>query len=300
MTPTPLSPLLFEWDVFAQMMRWCVLIDKQCNVLCYNNAFTQRFGTPDTGVSLLLHTKAQGRFYTLIRTCQDKQKWIGEEVPMPLFKGEGEVEPVWAALYPLHNDMTLISMHSTRYMRQIELAHMHRIRASTDDRLWLLDSSGRLVWARVESDYQARINQYLGQHVSDLVVAADRGTVASVMAAAHKNPGHVKVITVTAIENMDTVTADISYLPGGIYGGRYYIASRSGLPRAQRIMGRIKEAYQVTSNTDAAERLDVTPSLVSRYRNADEVPEGWLFKCHRDTGVSLDWLYTGIGSKHIW
>ena len=269
-------------------------------MLRFNEAFAQRFGTPDKGASLLQHTKAQGRFYTLIRDCQDKQKWIGEEIPMPLSKGDGEVEPVWAALYPAHDGMTLISMHSTRYMRQIELAYMHRIRAATDDRLWLLDSSGRLIWARVENDYQTKINQYLGQHVSDLVVPSDRGMVTSVMAAAHRNPGHVKIITVTAIEKADTVTADVSYLPGGIYGGRYYIASRSGLPRAQRIMGRIKEAYQVTSGSEVAERLGIAPTVVSRYRNADDVPESWLFQCHRDTGVSLDWLYTGIGSKNIW
>ena len=53
---------------------------------------------------------------------------------------------------------------------------------------------------------------------------------------------------------------------------------------------KIKEAYDVTTNSQLAEKLDTTRGAVEGWARRKEVPHKYLIKCTFDTGVSLDWL----------
>ncbi len=70
---------------------------------------------------------------------------------------------------------------------------------------------------------------------------------------------------------------------------------------------KIKEAYDVTTNSQLAEKLDTTRGPVEGWARRKEVPHKYLIKCTFDTGVSLDWLlsedkptfHISGGSKNI-
>ncbi len=70
---------------------------------------------------------------------------------------------------------------------------------------------------------------------------------------------------------------------------------------------KIKEAYDVTTNSQLAEKLDTTRGAVEGWARRKEVPHKYLIKCTFDTGVSLDWLlsedkptfHISGGSKNI-
>ena len=60
------------------------------------------------------------------------------------------------------------------------------------------------------------------------------------------------------------------------------------------------EAYQVKTYTALAEHMHSNKSTITRAAKDDSAPADLLVRCHDDTGVSLDWLVTGQGSKELW
>ncbi len=65
--------------------------------------------------------------------------------------------------------------------------------------------------------------------------------------------------------------------------------------RAKEIIHDIKQAYSFKTDKELSNHLDLSPqSIVKAKKN--KVPIEWVFRCHRETGVSLDTLFTGVGS----
>ncbi|UQZ90716.1 hypothetical protein C4J81_16495 [Deltaproteobacteria bacterium Smac51] len=90
---------------------------------------------------------------------------------------------------------------------------------------------------------------------------------------------------------------DICYLAGGIFGGRFYAASRKTTPAGSRIVLRLKEAWGVREDQELAARLGTSQATVSRANQRESVPASWLVKTFEETDFSLDWLLTGQGFK---
>ncbi|MGJ0352584.1 helix-turn-helix domain containing protein [Aliarcobacter cryaerophilus] len=53
---------------------------------------------------------------------------------------------------------------------------------------------------------------------------------------------------------------------------------------------KVKQAYNVKTNSELAEKLDTTRGAVEGWARRKEVPHKYLIQCTFDTGVSLDWL----------
>lgn len=62
---------------------------------------------------------------------------------------------------------------------------------------------------------------------------------------------------------------------------------------AQLILSRMRQAYDVTSNVDLAERIKTPKSTVSNWVSRDSVPFRYIMLCSQDTGADLDWLLKG-------
>ena len=69
---------------------------------------------------------------------------------------------------------------------------------------------------------------------------------------------------------------------------------------AEEIIGRLKEALEVTSDGQLANYLGITRQNIGASRKRQEVPPGWIDKVAVLTGCSMDWLRFGKGAKIRW
>lgn len=53
---------------------------------------------------------------------------------------------------------------------------------------------------------------------------------------------------------------------------------------------KIKKAYEVSTNAELAIKLGITVSAIEAWSRRKSIPDGYLFQCVNETGVSLDWL----------
>ncbi len=61
--------------------------------------------------------------------------------------------------------------------------------------------------------------------------------------------------------------------------------------RATRlIVNRMLTCYQLTNNEALAQHLQLSSRAVNEWENIGRIPMEYVFQCHFDTGVSLDWL----------
>lgn len=62
---------------------------------------------------------------------------------------------------------------------------------------------------------------------------------------------------------------------------------------------RMVEVTGLLTQVDMAEFLNVRQSSISDAKKRNTVPEGWLVKILRKTGVNPDWIISGQGSKYL-
>jgi hypothetical protein len=62
------------------------------------------------------------------------------------------------------------------------------------------------------------------------------------------------------------------------------------LSNAKKLIKKIKTAYQVSTNPELANKLELTVSAIEQWSKKNKVPEKYIFKCITDTGVSMEWL----------
>ncbi|MGJ0309490.1 helix-turn-helix domain-containing protein [Aliarcobacter cryaerophilus] len=73
------------------------------------------------------------------------------------------------------------------------------------------------------------------------------------------------------------------------------------------VVKKIKTAYALETNSELAERLEITPSAIDAWNRYKKIPEKYLYKCANETGVSMEWLldddkptfHISGGSKNI-
>ncbi|MBU1002837.1 MAG: PAS domain-containing protein [Proteobacteria bacterium] len=83
---------------------------------------------------------------------------------------------------------------------------------------------------------------------------------------------------------------------------RMYVVARDmaramQLRRAERVLERLKKAAGAASNRELAEFLNVSPASISNAKRAQRIPADWLLAVGRDTGWSMDWLFSGLGAE---
>lgn len=69
------------------------------------------------------------------------------------------------------------------------------------------------------------------------------------------------------------------------------------LRRAELVLERLKRATGSRTFRELAAFLNVSPASVSNAKRQERVPADWLVAVGRDTGWSMDWLFTGLGPE---
>ncbi|WP_320157527.1 phage repressor protein CI [Klebsiella michiganensis] len=65
----------------------------------------------------------------------------------------------------------------------------------------------------------------------------------------------------------------------------------------KEVIARILEAYGFTTRIALCNRLGVSQSTMANRYARDTFPADWVIICHLETGASLIWLSTGVGSR---
>ena len=69
------------------------------------------------------------------------------------------------------------------------------------------------------------------------------------------------------------------------------------LNETEEIIDRLKEALNVRSDGQLANRLGISRQNIGAARKRDDVPPGWVYKVAELSGCSMDWLRFGQGPK---
>ena len=69
------------------------------------------------------------------------------------------------------------------------------------------------------------------------------------------------------------------------------------LSETEEIIGRLKEALNVKSDGELANKLGISRQNIGAARKRDDVPPGWIYKVAELSGCSMDWLRFGQGPK---
>ena len=64
----------------------------------------------------------------------------------------------------------------------------------------------------------------------------------------------------------------------------------------EAVFDRIKTALRAKSETQAANLLGIAQPSITKARNRERVPPGWIETLARERGISADWLLFGEGS----
>ncbi|HID4156733.1 TPA: phage repressor protein CI [Citrobacter koseri] len=67
----------------------------------------------------------------------------------------------------------------------------------------------------------------------------------------------------------------------------------------KEVIARILEAYGFTTRIALCNQLGVSQSTMANRYARDTFPADWVIVCHLETGASLIWLSTGVGSKFV-
>ncbi len=67
----------------------------------------------------------------------------------------------------------------------------------------------------------------------------------------------------------------------------------------KEVIARILQAYGFTTRISLCNQLGVSQSTMANRYARDTFPADWVIVCHLETGASLIWLSTGVGSRFI-
>lgn len=284
-------------SLMRTLPRAAALVDGAGAITGCNEPFTELFGRDQVkrDVTRLAPPNQQQAMHALLAM---QPGWRGAELPLNTTEGPGLF---WTEVYTLHNcsgDLVrLISLHDVGMMRTMEAAYLHKIRKVADDNLWILDSSTTLLWARTSSP---ELDAAIGCRAHELVLTEDRAIWDKCIRKARNRPGTPVECAVRSSADGMARTVDVCYLSGGLFGGRFYVASRSTEPTGCRIVRRLKEAWQVRTDKDLADKLETAQSSISLANKSESVPPAWIVHTGTHTGASMDWIAYGQGQKRRW
>jgi hypothetical protein len=69
------------------------------------------------------------------------------------------------------------------------------------------------------------------------------------------------------------------------------------LNETEEIISRLKEALNVKSDGQLANKLGISRQNIGAARKRDDVPPGWIYKVAEVSGCSMDWLRFGHGPR---
>lgn len=280
--------------------KWAALTNDRGVLLYCNPRFAKTFHANEGQHWLASQQDPSGLLHTTWQRAVQNMQQTSTEIALNVH-GNG-VTPVWCDLYPIQTNNTVVCaviLYSTKYMRTVELNYMHRIRRYSDDNLWIVGEDLRVIWCRVGADDE-RGQTALGQPATLLIDPADRAEIEKALKKARCKPGQIIVAQAHPSGKNYKAEIDIAYLPNGQQGNRYYVASRKAVPRGAQVVERLMEAYGVKTFAHLAEAMHASKSSITRAARTNDIAGDLLVKCHNATGVSLDWLMDGKGSKERW
>lgn len=205
--------------------------------------------------------------------------------------------------------------HDVTRQAERETRYMHSIAEDSGDAVLVIDAQGRLI-RRNETQFFPRIlagpglgdesgwrmDELTGMvdllHPEDLPKAqrgmrltlAGRGSQR--MECRVKNAqGQYSHLAVTTYFNDELFNEPRMYVVARDLGRAMH------LRRAEHVLERLKRATGSRTFRELAACLNVTPASISNAKRQQRVPADWLVSVGRDTGWSMDWLYTGLGSE---
>lgn len=272
--------------------RPAALIDKDYNLLLANQAFDSVF---DKLFGSIIN--ASGITTDIINLFGlTSPGWRSTEIS--LTKGN-EHKIYWCEVYTLSIPDTylhLLHMHDMTQVRTLEDAYLHAIKKMPDDNLWICASDTTLLFVPTNSK---RLKTFIGKQAKELILIEDWAIWNQAITQAKTKPSNIiNVVIRSKIDGLPRMV-DLRYLPGELFGGRFYAATRSIEPTGSRIIRRLKEAWMVRTDGALAKALGTAKSAVSKASNQEAVPPSWIIRTGSRTGTSLDWLMWGIGDKHL-
>jgi PAS domain S-box-containing protein len=100
-----------------------------------------------------------------------------------------------------------------------------------------------------------------------------------------------------ALMEVRGVYCDAYFPEGRIYVVVRDISHLGDLRRADKVLGRLKEATGTTTNKDLAAFLHVSATSISNALKNQKIPADWMIQVGLETGFSVDWLVTGRGNQ---
>lgn len=283
-------------DLINSIDRPSIILSMKNKILACNPAFIETFGNK-TNLNILEVLGSDRESISLSHMLKSQEMgWQAEELPLQtLNKGSCLF---WIEIYTnedRNGDLRrMLTMHDMAVYRQMEAAYLSRVRHVTDDNLWILNKKGILIWAKTNSP---ELNAAVGLAGSEVVYQKDLEIWEMAFNKAKRNPGTEVSCTVRSKSDKRARILNIFYFSGGLFDGRFYVASRSATPAGRRIVKRLKEAWQLSNMTELAEKLETTVSAINSARDKKNVPPIWLTLTAEKTGASLDWLCYGQGEK---
>lgn len=285
------SPLL---ALLRAVPRPAAIIDRRGAILDINASFRALCGPPrlpDAAAAYSdgAHSERLRRVLGL-----DRPGWRGAEITLLL---HGKPRLCWCEVHSLTIEGQLLhflELHDMEQLRALEAAYLNHIRRVADDNLWVLDENGVLLWVRAENEAYGR---FIDRLAHEAILPDDWMIWNAAMAEAQAAPGKPAECALRSVLDGRSRYVDLCWLPGGIFGGRFYAASRTTEPLGCKVVRRLKEAWAVRDDKELAVKLGTSGAAVSRANKNETAPAAWLIKTGEQTGFSIDWLLTGQGNK---
>lgn len=196
-----------------------------------------------------------------------------------------------------------------------ETRYMHSIAEGPEDAVLVIDAGGRLI-RRNETRFVPRIlgggggAEDAGAATDELTGILDvlhpddvpRAQRAMRMTLAGRGTQRMECRVKNAQGRYSTLAVTTRFNDEFFNEPRMYVVARPlgramHLRRAEHVLERLKRATGARTFRELAAFLNVSPASVSNAKRQQRVPADWLVAVGRDTGWSMDWLYTGLGPE---
>ncbi|MBI9110013.1 helix-turn-helix domain-containing protein [Maridesulfovibrio ferrireducens] len=235
----------------------------------------------------------------LIRQSVASKKMDSFNIEMDF--GDG-ISQVFGQVYPLECETGYIAallFHPVDSLRRLEKVSFDRQSKLPTDSRWVIDDEFKTLSFSADED-SIFYGREPGFSIFEAVLEKDHPTVLTAFDKAALTPGELVTICIDIQRHhgLCEVEVDIIYAPDMFYGNRYFVLTRPAVNRAEDILSRMSEAYQVDHDNALARCLNVGPPSISNVRTRiRELPDSWLVKCCLECRVNFHWLYAGLGKK---
>lgn len=78
-----------------------------------------------------------------------------------------------------------------------------------------------------------------------------------------------------------------------------WMINKMSTKEAEVVIARLKEVFSVASDSALCEQIGVSPQTLSSWKARNKIPYANCVEISKQKDISLDWLLTGRGNKHL-